>query len=124
MPGSRGIGAAITSLLAKGGAKVAAGYSRDTAAAEKLRSELGDAGQNVSLHQGRVDDADDCNRRHRNTDVNHRCDRAHGRESRQPPEFLGKSRLHQKGFRAVTTQRIPRGNVTARAMASSSDITA
>jgi acetoacetyl-CoA reductase len=60
--GTRGIGAAITSLLAKGGAKVAAGYSRDTAAAEKLRSELGDAGQNVSLHQGRVDDADDCNR--------------------------------------------------------------
>jgi acetoacetyl-CoA reductase len=57
--GTRGIGAAITAHLARGGATVAAGYSRDTATAEKLRAELG---PNVTLHQGRVDDADDCNR--------------------------------------------------------------
>ena len=57
--GTRGIGAAITSHLARGGATVAAGYSRDSATADKLRAELG---SNVTLHQGRVDDADDCNR--------------------------------------------------------------
>ncbi|HEV8023097.1 MAG TPA: beta-ketoacyl-ACP reductase [Candidatus Lustribacter sp.] len=57
--GTRGIGAAITSHLARGGATVAAGYSRDSATADKLRAELG---SNVTLHQGRVDDADDSNR--------------------------------------------------------------
>lgn len=57
--GTRGIGAAITAYLARNGATVAAGYSRDSATAEKLRSELG---ANVTLHQGRVDDAEDCNR--------------------------------------------------------------
>lgn len=60
--GTRGIGAAITALLAKGGATVAAGYSRDTAAAAKLRDELAGSGGKVTLHQGRVDEADDCNR--------------------------------------------------------------
>lgn len=60
--GTRGIGAAITALLAKGGATVAAGYSRDTAAAGKLRDELAGSGGKVTLHQGRVDEADDCNR--------------------------------------------------------------
>jgi acetoacetyl-CoA reductase len=60
--GTRGIGAAITALLAKGGATVAAGYSRDSQTAEKVRSELGANGGNVSLHQGRVDQPEDCNR--------------------------------------------------------------
>jgi acetoacetyl-CoA reductase len=61
--GTRGIGAAITSLLAKGGASVAAGYSRDSSAANKLRDDLNAAGGGkVTLHQGRVDDAADCNR--------------------------------------------------------------
>src|ERR1700733_10398822 len=61
--GTRGIGAAITSLLAKGGATVAAGYSKDSAAAGKLRDDLNAAGGGkVTLHQGRVDEAEDCNR--------------------------------------------------------------
>jgi len=60
--GTRGIGAAITSLLVKGGATVAAGYSRDSGAAEKLRTELNGSGAKISLHQGRVDQAEDCNR--------------------------------------------------------------
>ncbi len=60
--GTRGIGAAITTLLAKGGATVAAGYSRDSAAAVKLRDDLKAAGAKVTLHQGRVDEAEDCNR--------------------------------------------------------------
>ncbi len=59
--GTRGIGAAITAHLAKNGATVAAGYSRDTQAAEKVRSDLG-SGVKISLHQGRVDKPEDCNR--------------------------------------------------------------
>ncbi len=60
--GARGIGAAITTLLARGGVRVAAGYSRDKAAAEKLQSQLKEAGAAVSVHQGRVDDPADCER--------------------------------------------------------------
>ena len=60
--GTRGIGAAITSLLAKGGATVAAGYSRDSGAAGKLRDDLKAGGATVTLHQGRVDEAGDCTR--------------------------------------------------------------
>ncbi len=58
--GTRGIGAAITAHLARNGARVAAGYSKDKATAEKLQAELG--ADKVSLFQGRVDHPDDCDR--------------------------------------------------------------
>lgn len=57
--GARGIGAAITQCLVEGGASVAAGYSRGKERAEEFAQKLG---ANVSTHQGRVDDVDDCNR--------------------------------------------------------------
>ncbi len=60
--GSRGIGAAITRLLARDGVRVAAGYSRDKTAAEALQVELQSGNANVSVHQGRVDDPADCAR--------------------------------------------------------------
>jgi acetoacetyl-CoA reductase len=60
--GTRGIGAAITALLARNGMRVAAGYSRDKAAAEKLQADLAKEGGTVSVHQGRVDDPIDCTR--------------------------------------------------------------
>jgi NAD(P)-dependent dehydrogenase (short-subunit alcohol dehydrogenase family) len=58
--GTRGIGAAITTMLAKNGAKVAAGYSRGRETAEALQEQLG--GAEVSVHQGRVDSIEDCQR--------------------------------------------------------------
>jgi acetoacetyl-CoA reductase len=58
--GTRGIGAAITTHLARNGARVAAGYSKDRETAEKLQAELG--ADKVSLFQGRVDQTDDCDR--------------------------------------------------------------
>jgi acetoacetyl-CoA reductase len=57
--GTRGIGAAITTMLAKSGACVAAGYSRGSDTANALQSKLG---AEVSVHQGRVDEPEDCNR--------------------------------------------------------------
>ncbi|HEY0393805.1 MAG TPA: beta-ketoacyl-ACP reductase [Candidatus Elarobacter sp.] len=60
--GTRGIGAAITEMLAKNGARVAAGYSRGKDAAEALQERLGNGGANVSVHQGRVDSVEDCKR--------------------------------------------------------------
>jgi acetoacetyl-CoA reductase len=60
--GARGIGAAITTMLSKNGAKVAAGYSRDREAAEALRNRLEGEGAEVSVHQGRVDSIEDCQR--------------------------------------------------------------
>lgn len=60
--GTRGIGAAITQCLVESGASVAAGYSRGKERAEEFVEQLGDKGSNVSIHQGRVDDVDDCNR--------------------------------------------------------------
>jgi acetoacetyl-CoA reductase len=60
--GTRGIGGAITTLLARDGIRVAAGYSRGKDAAEKLQSDLQNQGATVSVHQGRVDDKDDCAR--------------------------------------------------------------
>lgn len=56
--GTRGIGAAITADLAQHGCHVAAGYSKDREKAEALLKRLPDA--SVSLHQGKVDDAEDC----------------------------------------------------------------
>ncbi len=60
--GARGIGAAITEALAQSGATVAAGYSRGRESAEKFQGQMASKGATVSIHQGRVDDADDCNR--------------------------------------------------------------
>jgi acetoacetyl-CoA reductase len=60
--GARGIGAAITEMLATSGAAVAAGYSRDREGAEKFRNQMREKGANVSVHQGRVDSTDDVNR--------------------------------------------------------------
>lgn len=60
--GTRGIGAAITTQLARSGARVAAGYHRGTEAAQALEARLRADGAEISLHQGRVDDPADCNR--------------------------------------------------------------
>jgi acetoacetyl-CoA reductase len=60
--GTRGIGAAITTMLAKNGAKVAAGYSRGREPAEALQKQLQGEGGEVSVHQGRVDSIEDCQR--------------------------------------------------------------
>jgi acetoacetyl-CoA reductase len=60
--GTRGIGAAITTMLAKNGVRVAAGYSKGQAAAEGLQKQLAGSGAEVSIHQGRVDQIDDCAR--------------------------------------------------------------
>jgi acetoacetyl-CoA reductase len=60
--GTRGIGAAITTMLAKSGVRVAAGYSRGQDAAEALQKKLEAEGGAVSVHQGRVDAPEDCTR--------------------------------------------------------------
>jgi acetoacetyl-CoA reductase len=60
--GTRGIGAAITQCLTASGATVAAGYNRGRESAEKFAQEMSGKGAKVSIHQGRVDDVDDCNR--------------------------------------------------------------
>jgi acetoacetyl-CoA reductase len=60
--GTRGIGAAITEMLSKSGAHVAAGYSKGKDSAEALATRLRGNGGSVSVHQGRVDHFDDCTR--------------------------------------------------------------
>jgi acetoacetyl-CoA reductase len=60
--GTRGIGAAITKQLARNGASVAAGYSRGEESARRFKDEMVAEGAQISVHQGRVDDAADCNR--------------------------------------------------------------
>ncbi|HVL84445.1 MAG TPA: beta-ketoacyl-ACP reductase [Pseudonocardia sp.] len=60
--GARGIGAAITTALAKSGVHVAAGYSSNAKAAEELAGKLGAEGASVSVHQGNVGEPDDCKR--------------------------------------------------------------
>jgi acetoacetyl-CoA reductase len=60
--GTRGIGAAITKMLVENGASVAAGYNKGTESAEKFKAGMESNGAKISIHQGRVDDADDCNR--------------------------------------------------------------
>ncbi|MDE2481280.1 MAG: 3-oxoacyl-[acyl-carrier-protein] reductase [bacterium] len=60
--GTRGIGAAITAALAQAGAHVAAGYSKGKDAAEACAEKLRAGGSSISLHQGRVDDFEDCQR--------------------------------------------------------------
>ena len=60
--GTRGIGAAITTMLTKNGVRVAAGYSRGQDVAEKLQRSIESDGGQMSVHQGRVDDPEDCER--------------------------------------------------------------
>jgi acetoacetyl-CoA reductase len=60
--GTRGIGAAITTMLAKNGARVAAGYSKGHEGAAALQRKLEGEGAQVSVHQGRVDKPEDCER--------------------------------------------------------------
>ena len=60
--GTRGIGAAITTLLARDGVHVAAGYHRGRESAEELRDKLLAEGLSVSAHAGNVGDPDDCTR--------------------------------------------------------------
>ena len=49
-------------MLALNGAAVAAGYSRGRESAEAFAGKMKEKGAKVSIHQGRVDSADDCNR--------------------------------------------------------------
>jgi 3-oxoacyl-[acyl-carrier protein] reductase len=60
--GTRGIGAAICRALATQGANIAAGYSRDSEAAERLCTDLSEADVESSTHQGNIGSADDCRR--------------------------------------------------------------
>ena len=60
--GARGIGAAITTTLARQGVHVAAGYSSNSKAADDLREKLGAEGASVSVHQGNVGAPEDCSR--------------------------------------------------------------
>lgn len=58
--GTRGIGAAITTALARDGIHVAAGYHRGVDAAEELRERLTKEGHSISVHAGNVGDPEDC----------------------------------------------------------------
>lgn len=60
--GTRGIGAAVTRMLAEGGAHVGAGYHRAAEGAEKLAAELREQGSSVSIHSGNVGNPEDCER--------------------------------------------------------------
>jgi acetoacetyl-CoA reductase len=60
--GARGIGAAITTSLARSGVHVAAGYSKNQSAAEELAGKLSAEGASVSVHQGNVGLPEDCAR--------------------------------------------------------------
>src|ERR671925_2002574 len=60
--GTRGIGAAICRALAAQGANIAAGYSRDAEAAERLCADLSEAHVEASTHQGNIGRPDDCER--------------------------------------------------------------
>ena len=58
--GARGIGASITTALARAGVHVAAGYSSRGEVAEALAEKLRAEGASVSVHQGNVGQPDDC----------------------------------------------------------------
>jgi NAD(P)-dependent dehydrogenase (short-subunit alcohol dehydrogenase family) len=60
--GTRGIGAAICHALAAEGAVVAAGFSSNLERAEQLRQQIEADGGTLSLHQGNIGDAEDCQR--------------------------------------------------------------
>jgi acetoacetyl-CoA reductase len=58
--GTRGIGAAITTLLAGDGIHVATGYHSNRQAAEGLRDKLIAEDHSISIHRGSVGEPDDC----------------------------------------------------------------
>jgi acetoacetyl-CoA reductase len=58
--GGRGIGRAICERLIGRGVRVAAGYSRNADAAKELQQKFADA--DVSIHQGNIGEAADCER--------------------------------------------------------------
>src|SRR5712692_4530130 len=58
--GARGIGAAITTTLARAGYHVAAGYSTNQAAAEQFTGKLISDGLSLSVHKGNVGEPSDC----------------------------------------------------------------
>lgn len=58
--GARGIGASITTMLARQGVHVAAGYSSNRAAADAVTAQAKAEGSSVSIHQGNVGDPKDC----------------------------------------------------------------
>src|SRR5947199_6728275 len=60
--GTRGIGAAICHALAGDGAVVAAGFSSNQARADELRQAVEADGGTLTLHQGNIGDAEDCQR--------------------------------------------------------------
>lgn len=60
--GARGIGAAISTVLARAGVHVAAGYSSNSEAAEELAGKIGAEGGSISVHQGNVGSPEDCQR--------------------------------------------------------------
>lgn len=60
--GARGIGAAISTVLARSGVHVAAGYSSNSGAAEELSARLSAEGASISTHQGNVGEPEDCRR--------------------------------------------------------------
>ena len=60
--GTRGIGAAICDGLARLGASIAAGYSRDRDRAERVAEGLRERGCVATIHQGNVGSAEDCRR--------------------------------------------------------------
>jgi acetoacetyl-CoA reductase len=60
--GARGIGAAITTTLARAGYHVAAGYSTNQAAADELAGKLTSEGLFLTVHKGNVGQPEDCRR--------------------------------------------------------------
>ena len=60
--GTRGIGAAICHALAADGAVLAAGFSSNRERAEEFRQQVEAEGATLSLHQGNIGDAEDCQR--------------------------------------------------------------
>jgi NAD(P)-dependent dehydrogenase (short-subunit alcohol dehydrogenase family) len=62
--GTRGIGAAVCRHLADGGASIAAGYWRQREQAEKFLTAMTDGypGLRVTVHEGNIGAADDCQR--------------------------------------------------------------
>jgi acetoacetyl-CoA reductase len=60
--GTRGIGEAISTHLARHGAKVAAVYNRNNQAADSFAKMASDEGLTVSLHQANVGNPNDCRR--------------------------------------------------------------
>jgi NAD(P)-dependent dehydrogenase (short-subunit alcohol dehydrogenase family) len=62
--GTRGIGAAVCRHLADGGASIAAGYWRQREQAEKFLSVMTEAypGLRITVHEGNIGAADDCQR--------------------------------------------------------------